>query len=120
VSIALFARITNQSVDKRSSLFGDEFFAGAVEVGLFAVGFVEGADGARDVVDEFDVDGRAIGRSVGLFGWEHDAEGEKARAAAFGEFLGFGQELGADFCELAAGGELVGFGEGAIDFGLTS
>jgi hypothetical protein len=32
-------------------LFGQEFFAGAVDALLFAVEFVEGADGAGDVVD---------------------------------------------------------------------
>jgi hypothetical protein len=32
--------------------------------------------------------------------------------------LGFGQELAADSREVAAGGELVEFGEGALDFAL--
>jgi hypothetical protein len=32
-------------------LFGEEFFAGAIDALLFAVEFVEGADGAGGVVD---------------------------------------------------------------------
>ena len=35
-------------------LFREEFFAGGVEALLFALEFVEGADGAGDVVNEFD------------------------------------------------------------------
>lgn len=64
---------------------GDAAARGSVEVVQLAVEFFEGADGAGDVVDEFDVERRATGGLAGWFGGEVGAEdgfGEDPRGAA--------------------------------------
>lgn len=96
---------------------------------MLAVEFFERVDGARDVVDQLDLERRVVGRMAlaggrregnveGGLGEDPPESGEQARTAALGELVGFGHEFEADPGEVATGGELVAFGEGALRFAL--